>query len=222
MFFIKKFKKDIWNLRLITRVIRFKYLLDLQTKVLVNCFYNFSLRYKYFFIFFFKKYKKNVKAFKKKFKPFTYRIDVIEKRTTFKKWKFRFVTLRLVKYFYSILSYKQFRRISRIAKCKIGLYEENYLLLLEGRLINFLYRTGLVETIFQSYYYIKAGFININSKIKTYPNDRIGIFDIMTFSPLISPFIYCDYFIRIYQFIILHPPIRCVFVSIFFYLLFFL
>jgi ribosomal protein S4 len=90
---------------------------------------------------------------------------------TYKKRKrvsYRYVTIRIVKCFFVFLSYKKFRRLAKLAKLKSGLFEHTYLLFLEGRLVNFLYRTGFMETLFQSFYYIRGGFIFINSKSSTY------------------------------------------------------
>lgn len=117
---------------------------------------------------FFKNYLNKKKRSRFKAKPFVYRIDLVKPRYRYKRWNFRFVTLRLVKFFYSILSYKHFRLMSRLAKKKVGLYEQNYLFFLEGRLINYLYRTGVFDTIFKSFFFIRSGFVTINKIIKTH------------------------------------------------------
>lgn len=181
----------------------------------------FSIDYKNFFLFFFKNYQNRVKFFRNKIKPFVYRIDVQKPKKYFKRWKFRFVTLRIIKYFYSILKFRHFYFISRSAKRKSGLYEVNYVLFLEGRLINFLYRTGFVDTIFKSLYIIKGGFISINNNVRTYPNQLVKMFDIVTFSPYLRIEFYFNYFMRLHRWLILHPPIRCIYFSFIFLFCFF-
>jgi hypothetical protein len=43
-----------------------------------------------------------------------------------------------------------------LAKKRDGLYENNYVLALEGRLVNFLYRTSLVEIFLNLFFMLKA------------------------------------------------------------------
>ena len=110
--------------------------------------------------------------------------------------------------------------MARLAKRIAGLFQTNFLLLLEGRLLHFLYRSGFVDTLFKSCYIIKSGFVSINSKVITFFNSRVKVFDIVSFSPRLMPYIYCDYIMRMYYFMLLHPPMRCMFVSyifLFFY-----
>ena len=76
-------------------------------------------------------------------RPFVYRIDILRRKIVRKKYKWRFVTLRLVKFYYVLFTYKQFKKLARKSKKKDGLFENNYVLALEGRLVNFLYRTSL-------------------------------------------------------------------------------
>lgn len=121
-----------------------------------------KVSYKYFFFFFFKQFKKKMSLRILARRPFVYRIDILRRKMVRHKHKWSFITLRLVKFYYSLLSYKQFRNLARLAKKKDGLFENNYVLSLEGRLVNFLYRTSLVDTIFNSIRLIKNGFVTIN------------------------------------------------------------
>ena len=92
---------------------------------------------------------------------------------------------------------------------------------LECRLVNFLYRTGIAETVFRSLFIIRGGFLSKNNQVCTFPNEKVEVFDFLTFSPQIVYSIYIEYFMRIFHFNLLHPPIRCIFLSIiflFFYL----
>ena len=127
----------------------------------------FSLKYKYFFNYFFlivfrRRHRRRV------YKGFFYRLNVVPTYKRRKRVNYRYVKIRIVKCFFVFLSYKQFRRLAKLAKLKSGLFEHTYLLFLEGRLVNFLYRTGFMETLFQSFYYIKGGFIFINLESSTF------------------------------------------------------
>ena len=181
---------------------------------------NFGIKYCYFFFYFFSKNLRK-KFRRRSYKGFFYRLNASKQFSTKKIINYRYVKIRIVKFFFVFLSYKKFRRIAKIAKQKSGLFEHNYLLLLEGRLVNFLYRVGFMETLYQSLYYIKGGFIFINSKSSTFINQTVKIFDIVTFHPIIYPFIFFDYYSRLCKNLVLHPPIRCLFVSFFFLFFYF-
>jgi hypothetical protein len=91
--------------------------------------------------FFYKIFLERLKYREARFKRFSYRLDIIAPRRRFRFLKKRFISLRVVKLFYLTLTYKQFKRLARIASKKDGLFEKQFCLLLEGRLISFLYRT---------------------------------------------------------------------------------
>jgi len=150
-----------------------------------------------------------------------YRIDLIEYKPRFKRRKKRIVDIRLIRYFYVFLSYKRFKQIGKVAKLKSGLYEHNYLLALEGRMVNLLYRTGIVDTLFRSFNVVKGGFLAINGKVCFEPNTCVNIFDLVTFSPQIIYSLFLEYFTKIYQFNILHTPMRCIYFSVIFFFFFY-
>lgn len=206
----KKFSSDVWNLRLLTQVFVFNKNKDLSIAE------DLKVSYKYFFFFFFKQFKKKMALRILARRPFVYRIDVLRRKLVRRKYKWSFITLRLVKFYYSLLSYKQFRKIARLAKKKDGLFENNYVLSLEGRLVNFLYRTSLVDTIFNALRLIKNGFVTLNWKVFTYPNQRCSLFDILSFLPFILYDIFFDFIFRLSMRLILHPPLRFMYVSFFF------
>ena len=158
-------------------------------------------------------FKKKLELRRIRKKPFVYRIDLIQKKIVRKKLKWRFVTLRLVKFYYSLLTYKQFRKLARLAKKKDGLYEQNFILFLEGRLVNFLYRSSLIENVFKSLYYIKGGFVSLNKVVLTYPNEKCQLFDFLSFLPIILYEIILFYVFRLTMRLLLHPPARFIFVS---------
>lgn len=153
----------------------------------------------------------------RKKRGFVYRIDLIERRNYFKRWKRKFFILRLIKYFYVFLKYRQFKKLARYSKRRAGLFETNYILALECRLVNFLYRMGIVESLFESFYVIKSGFVTKNWKIVSYPNEIVDIFDIVSFLPIYLYHRFMIFFSRLFDYIILFPKMRCAFFSIFFF-----
>jgi len=106
-----------------------------------------SFKYFYFFNYFFLIYFRRRQR-RRSYKGFFYRLNVVETYRRRKRENFRYVRIRIVKFFFVFLSYKQFRRLARQAKLQSGVFEHNYLLFLEGRLVNFLYRTGFMDHYF--------------------------------------------------------------------------
>lgn len=175
-----------------------------------------KVSYKFFFFYFFKQFKKRMSLKMLAKRPFVYRIDLLRRKLVRKKFKWRFVTLRLVKFYYVLFSYKQFKNLARKTKKQDGLFENNYVLALEGRLVNFLYRTSLVDTLFKSISLIKSGFITLNWKVFTYPNQSCLLFDVLSFLPFILYDIFFDFIYRLSMRLVLHTPLRYMFVSFFF------
>jgi len=107
-----------------------------------------------------------------------------------------------------------------LAKKRDGLYENNYVLALEGRLVNFLYRTSLVENIFKSFFYVKSAFVTVNWKVITFSNQKCELFDIVSFLPLVLYDLILYYFYRLNSRLILHPPLRFFYISFIFFFCF--
>jgi hypothetical protein len=117
-------------------------------------------------------------------------VDLIEREERRVKINERFSSLRIIKYLFAILSYKQFRTIARKVRKKEGFVGSLYLLALEGRLINFLYRSLFSETIFESFFLIKQGYVTVNKKVITFPNAVINLYDILSFVYILKRRIY--------------------------------
>jgi hypothetical protein len=114
------------------------------------------------------------------------------------------------------LSYKQFKKLARLAKKKDGLYEHNFILFLEGRLVNLLYRSSFLESIFKAYYYVKGGFVTLNRKVCTYVNEKCTLFDFLSFLPIILYDILLIFIFRLSMRLLMHPPLRYMYVSFIF------
>jgi ribosomal protein S4 len=88
-------------------------------------------------------------------KPFIY-----EPRVPFiavKKFKIKkqLIGVQIIKLFYVIYNFKQLSNIAKKAKRKKGVFEHNFLTIIEAKLPSFLYRTSLFSTLFESLKFVK-------------------------------------------------------------------
>jgi ribosomal protein S4 len=102
------------------------------------------------------------KKFVRKRKKFIYIIDSFSKPKQRKRFKKTMFSLRLLRLFYVNLSYRNFRTMAIKARKKRGSYHMNYLYLLEGRIISVFFRSGFVNTMFDSIRFIKLGYARID------------------------------------------------------------
>ena len=140
--------------------------------------------------FFFTLYMAKKKQNRQKNKPYVYRLDIIDRPLIRKKLKQRFVSLRLVKLFYINYSYKNFRQLAMRMRRQYGMFEWNFLLQLEGRLMSFLYRTSLISNPFQCMQFIKQGYVMVNLKYIPHTNYRVQVSDFVSFSYLGKKIVY--------------------------------
>lgn len=97
------------------------------------------------------------------------------------------------------------------------MYEQHYILALEGRLVNILYRSTFVDSLFNAIYYVKGGFITLNWKVHTFFNVKVKVLDFVSFLPIILYDIIVFYFYRLAMHLIIHPPVRFLYISFFFF-----
>jgi hypothetical protein len=196
----KRFRVDIWGLGNLCCDLRFK-------------------RYKRLALYFFSKYLDNLFYIREKHElsDYIYRIDLISPRSRMHYLPARFISLRLVKFFYLTLRYRQFYKLSRTAHKRDGFFEHHYCLALEGRIISFLYRTGFVSNMFDSLYYIKNCYVALNRKIVSYVNESVDLYEILSFHPMIKRLIYKDLIFRYIEmeYSLFSPP-RYLYVSYWF------
>jgi ribosomal protein S4 len=91
-----------------------------------------------------------------KYRKFIY--DIIFYRPVAKTMflKKRFASLRLVKMYYIMLTYKHLQKLAKKAKRMEGLFEANYFFLLECRLPSLMYRSALIGNMFEALKFVKA------------------------------------------------------------------
>jgi hypothetical protein len=105
------------------------------------------------FSFFFTRKKRREKIYYRT--PFIYEMRFFPMKKKKYKTKPEFLTLRVTKLFYIIYSYRQLKNLCRKAKRQIGIFEQNYLRLMECKLPSFMYRTSFIPNMFESIDFIK-------------------------------------------------------------------
>lgn len=206
MRFLKLFNCDVWDFCLLSLLDRRKNKRYRRRKKkgklkIIQRFYPYSgslIKYSKFCNFFFDLFLKYKEFKRKKSRRFIYRVDLIEREERRKKQNERFASLRIIKHFFAILTYKQFRKLARIVRKKEGPVGNLFVLALEGRLINFLYRSLFTETIFESFFLIKQGYILVDKHIITYPNYNVNLYEILSVLPLIKRRFYLFLLTRIF------------------------
>lgn len=163
--------------------------------------------------FFYKSYLRRQEQRFKSRRRYIYRLDIIQKEVRRKKLKYRFVSLRLIRLFYITISYRQFRQLARAMRSKAGLFEENYLLALEGRLSSYLYRTSLVANPFQCIQLVQQGQLLVNFKQQRYITYRVPLHTLVTFTGVGKRIIYLTLMARLAKRRSLFNPPRYMFVS---------
>ena len=143
--FYRRFKVDIWGLSFTS-----------VDAVYWRFFLNWYLK------FFFKSYLKKIKNFWKSKKRYIYRIDKIEIFKKRKKFKKRWVSIRLTKLHFIVIKQRQFRKFFRKAQRLFGNVEATFYYMLECRAINYLYRTNFVPDLFTSIEVIKRKWMYAN------------------------------------------------------------
>ena len=135
------------------------------------------------------------------------------------KTKSEFLTLRVTKLFYIIYSYRQLKNLCRKAKRQVGIFEQNYLLLMECKLPSFIYRTSFIPNMFESIDFIKDSNVWINKKFINYIYYSVKPFDIIGFRILSKGFIFWNFFKRLRRkaFIFLFP--KYIYISVIFFLI---
>jgi len=154
----KRFEQDIWGLSFS----------DFQLENKINNF-------------FFELYLLKQEFKLNRVRRYVYRIDVVNPRRLKKKFKARFLTLRLVKLFFCTLKYNQFRRMAYRAAEQDGLFQSNFCSLLEGRLVSMLYRTNFIYSMFEAIAFVKSGNVFVNNVLINYVNYIVKVGDCLTF-----------------------------------------
>jgi hypothetical protein len=148
-----------------------------------------------FFFFNKKKRRMNFEWWKRKY--FIYEVrDLYIKRKRYN-YKKEFSDLRLAKYFYIMYTYRQFKKMAKKAKKKDGIFEQNYMIIMECKLPAFIYRTSFLPNMFESIHYIKKGIIAVNKIFRSLIFFPIKTMDLITFRIWEKGFIYWEFYKRL-------------------------
>ena len=106
---------------------------------------------------------------------YIYRIDVYVPPKRFKKYKVRFISVRLTRLYFLTLKDHQFRRIFIRSAFLEGNLEDNYLHAIEGRLLFFLYRCNFFKNFYEIIDIIKLGIIYVDGRLIKHYNYKVPI-----------------------------------------------
>jgi hypothetical protein len=161
-----------------------------------------------------KKQQKNKIFFKK---PFIY-----EPRVPFiflKKFKIKsnIIGIQIMKLFYVLYTFRKLSKIGKKAKKQSGIFEQNFLSIIEAKLPSFLYRTSLFNTLFDSIRFVKQNNVWVNKNYKPFIYYSVKLFDIVGFRVIYKIYIYWNFFKRLRRkaFIFIMPS--CFFISFIFF-----
>ncbi len=147
------------------------------------------------FSFFFRRVFKRKKIYFRR--PFIYEIRSRYTKRKKRRLNRQFRSLRIVRLFYIMFTYKQLKKIIKKAKKKDGLFEQNYLLYMENKLPSFIYRSSFIPNMFDSLKFIKKSNVWINKQFMYYISFTIKIMDLVGFRIIYKKYIYWNFFKRI-------------------------
>lgn len=168
-----------------------------------------------FFFFDRRKRRINLEWWKKKY--FIYEVrDFYIKRKRYH-YKKEFSDLRLAKNFYIMYTYRQLRRIAKKAKKKDGVFEYNYISLMELKLPSFIYRTSLLPNMFESINFIKGNNVAVNKIFRPLIFFSVKRMDIVTFRVWEKSYIYWNFYKRLRRRAFLFSFPKYIYISIIFF-----
>jgi len=193
----KRYKYDIWGLCYI------------KTH---NFYKNWLIR------FFFKLYKEAEMYRYERMKKYIYRLDIFKRKARRRKLSLRFLSLRLAKLYFLTLKDYQFRVLFKRASKLDGNLENNYCLLLEGRILSLFYRTNFMSNFFEIIQFIRQKNILIDGKkTSIHLNYSVPLYSLISFNSKFRFRIKRNLFKRLKNRLVLFNTPRFLFVSYFFF-----
>lgn len=141
-------------------------------------------------LFFHKLWERRRRNRYKKARKYIYRIELRAPQRFRRYRRPTYLAVRLVRLFYITYNFRQLRKLILGAHGKVGFYEENLALALEGRLMCFLYRTGFVSSFFSSIEFIRSFAVLLNGVFEIYIHHLIKVGDLITFDDHARAMIY--------------------------------
>jgi ribosomal protein S4 len=203
-------KKDIKELLIECKIIHKRILLS---SLLYNYIFKLgiSLKMNKIFLLFLSKKKLKQRIYFRR--PFIYetREPIIRFKT--RRMNYQFVSLRVIKLFYVMYSYRQLKQIARKAKSKFGVFEQNYLYIMECKLPSYIYRTSLFSNLFESIKFVKGGNVWINKQFKPLLYYSVKLYDIVGFRVVYKGFVFWNFYKRLRRKAFMYLFSRCIYVS---------
>lgn len=129
--------------------------------------------------------------------PFIYEVRAKVPRKKRNRPKVQFTTLRLARLFYIMYNYKHLKKLNYKAKKQDGIFEQNYLQLMECKLASFIYRSSFFSNMFESIMFIKYNNIWVNKKFIPFIYYNINVMDIVGFRIWYKVYIFWNFFKRL-------------------------
>jgi hypothetical protein len=117
--------------------------------------FSISLKMQKIFLLFLSKKKIQQRIYFRR--PFIYETREPIVRSKMRRMNHQFVSLRVIKLFYVMYSYRQLKYIARKAKSQVGIFEQNYLYIMECKLPSYIYRSSFFSNMFESIKFVKGG-----------------------------------------------------------------
>ena len=136
--------------------------------------------YRLICFFFYKFLRRGLKKYKKLMRKIYSLTEKRPMRIYRRKYKY-LSALHLTFLFYINLKHRNFQMIAKKAKKKDGFFEENYLLLLEGRLVAAVYRSSMILNLFDSINFVKGYNVTVNGLLINHINYVVPIMKIIGF-----------------------------------------
>lgn len=109
----------------------------------------------------------------------------------------QFLSFRILKLFYIIYNYRQLKKIAYKAKLQDGVFEHNFISMIESKLPSYIYRISFFPTLFDSLDFVKGSNVWVNKKYRPFIYYNVKLFDIVGFRPLYKGYIAWSLFKRL-------------------------
>ncbi len=157
--FYRQYELDIWGIYTVTPIFNKNKKLNKYQKYFIDLHNE-------------KKHRRYLRV-----KRYIYRIDLRDPLRKIKRKKKKFISKKLIGYFYLTLKESRYRRIASVARRKEGSWQSNFMYMIECRLVNILYRMQFLLNVFEAKHFVLSRNVIVNNKLKTYLNMHFAYAD---------------------------------------------
>ncbi len=163
--------------------------------------------------FFQDSYRYRAERAKQRFRQFIYRIDIINPDKSYKRKKWKFVSMQLVRLFYRGINQRKVYKFSQLSSSSSGLWVNNFLLLIESRISTLLYRINWIPNILFLNQFIIHGNVLINNKVPLTVNFMVKPFQLIRLTPAIVSKLRSNFIFRLRNNMVYFNTPRYIFVN---------